>query len=580
MRASLHLAVVFLCIILFLPAPAQTPAPPAPPAPTTTNAPVLKVTTHLVQVNVVVHGKKNEAVDDLKKEDFKIFDNGQPQQIATFSLESAKLAQEKIQKAEPLPQNTFTNRVELRPKSPNSVTVMLLDGLNTKFEDQVYAKQQLIKMLGQLQPDDRVAVYTLGRELKIIHDFTTDASSILRVLGKDKTRINTEVADSNPEEPNTGDDNLDQFLREADQKIADYQTINRVLTTLTALEAIANHVTRIPGRKNLIWISGGFPMQMGLDEFTVSNTQEKRTFSEEMERTARALNTANLAVYPVDARGLITDPGLSATGRGNSNPRRPPDVGGNSKAMRAIQYTQDTMENLAQRTGGKAYYNSNDLKNAIRGAIDDSRTTYVIGFYPTHNMWDGRFHELKVQTDRKGMNLRHRQGYYAFADQPLTDKEKKAAFQEALWSPLESTTLGLTLRLAPNLPKPGKLRVVMLVDVRNVQLEQKDDRWSGKLEILFVQQGAADKQPTIVGDQMDVNLKKDTYAAALQRGLLLAKDLELADAGYQLKVAVRDATSGNIGSVIARTNGMKDLVLPPAKPAPASPAQAPGATKP
>ena len=61
---------------------------------------------------------------------------------------------------------------------------MLLDGLNTKFEDQTYARQQLIKMLGQLQPDDRVALYTLGRELKIIHDFTTDASSILRVLGK------------------------------------------------------------------------------------------------------------------------------------------------------------------------------------------------------------------------------------------------------------------------------------------------------------------------------------------------------------------------------------------------------------
>jgi hypothetical protein len=131
----------------------------------------------------------------------------------------------------------------------------------------------------------------------------------------------------------------------------------------------------------------------------------------------------------------------------------------------------------------------------------------------------------------------------------------------------------VTLRLAPNLPKPGKLRVVMLVDVKNVQLEQKDDRWTGRLEILFVQQGAADKQPTIAGDQMDVNLKRDSYTAALQRGLLLAKDLDLADAGYQLKIAVRDANSGNIGSVIARTSGLKDLPLTPAK-ATQSPAQA------
>jgi len=355
---------------------------------------------------------------------------------------------------------------------------------------------------------------------------------------------------------------MDQWMREMDQKIADYQTINRVQTTLAALEAIANHVSRIPGRKNLIWISGSFPMQLGLDEFTVSNTQEKRTFSEEMERAARALNAANLAVYPVDARGLVTSPDFNSTSRGNANPRRPP-AGGQSKGMRSIQYSQDTMEALAQRTGGKAYHNSNDLKNAIRGAIEDSKVTYVLGYYPNHNTWDGKFHELKVQVDRKGTNVRHRLGYFAFADQPLTDKEKKAAFQEALWSPLESTTLGLTLRVAPNAPKPGKLRLVMVVDAKNIQLEQKDDRWTGKLEVLFVEQGAADKQPTVKGDAMEINLKKDTYTTALQRGLVLAKDLDLADAAYQLKVAVRDANTGNVGTVIVKTQGLKEV--PPAK---------------
>ncbi len=549
MSQSTRLAAAFLCLILLM--TAQTPKP-------TTD--VLKVTTHLVQVNIVVHGKKNEPIEDLKKEDFTLTDDGQPQQISTFSLESTKLAE--AQKPPPLGQNIFTNRIELKPKAPNSVTIMLLDGLNTKFADQVYAKQQLIKYLGQVEPEDRIAVYALGTDLKVIHDFTTDSTSILRTLGKLKGRINTEVDASNPEEPNTGDDNMDQWMREADQKIADQQTINRVLTTLAALEAIADHVARIPGRKNLIWISGSFPMQMGLDEFTVSNTQEKRTFNEEMERTARALNAANLAVYPVDARGLMGNPGLDAGSRGNT---KQGGKGMGQKGMRSIQYSQDTMMNLAERTGGKAYFNSNDLKGAIRGAIDDSRATYTIGFYPTHNTWDGKFHELKVHTDRKGLNIRYRLGYYAFSDQPLTDKEKKAAFGEALWSPLESTALGMTLRVAPNSPKPGKLRVVMQVDAKNMQLEPKDDRFSGKLEILFVEQSAPDKPPTIVGDAMDVNLKKDTYQAALQHGLMMAKDLELADAAFQLKVAVRDANSGAIGSVIVRTRGLKDIPVPPAK---------------
>src|SRR5260370_31378985 len=139
-----------------MPAPGQTPAPKD----AASASPVLKVTTHLVQVNVVVHGKKNEAVDDLKKEDFKVYDNGQLQQIATFSLESARLSEEKLQKAPALPQNTFTNRVELRPNLANNVTVMLLDGLNTKFEDQADTKQHLSKVLGQSQPADPVAVST------------------------------------------------------------------------------------------------------------------------------------------------------------------------------------------------------------------------------------------------------------------------------------------------------------------------------------------------------------------------------------------------------------------------------------
>src|SRR5207247_325732 len=144
MRKSILLAVVSLPFLLLT---AQTPVPK--PAADSGQTPMLKVTTRLVEVNVIVHGRKNEPVDDLTKEDFIVFDNKQRQQIATFSVESAKLAEEKTQKAPTLPQNTFTNRVELRPKPPNSVTVMLLDGLNTKFEDQVYAKQQLIKFLAQ-----------------------------------------------------------------------------------------------------------------------------------------------------------------------------------------------------------------------------------------------------------------------------------------------------------------------------------------------------------------------------------------------------------------------------------------------
>ena len=249
-------------------------------------------------------------------------------------------------------------------------------------------------------------------------------------------------------------------------------------------------------------------MQMGLDEFTVSNTQEKRTFNEEMERTARALNAANLAVYPVDARGLMGNPALDASSRGNT---KQGGKGMGQKAMRGIQYTQDTMKNLAERTGGKAYINSNDLKGAIREAIEDSRATYTVGFYPTHNTWDGKFHELKVHTDRKGLNIRYRLGYYAFSDQPLTDKETKAAFQEALWSPLESTALGMTLRVAPNMRETGQSCAWSCRWTRGICSSSRGTTASpggSSRNSPDVQQSVADKPPTIAGDAMDVNLKK------------------------------------------------------------------------
>src|SRR5437870_2167236 len=110
-------------LLLLLPAPAQSP-------------PAIKVTTHLVQVNVVVHGKKNEPLTDLTKNDFTILDNGHPQEIATFAMESSRPADVKKPNVV-LPPNTFTNRTEIRPVSPKAVTVILLDTLNTPFESQV-----------------------------------------------------------------------------------------------------------------------------------------------------------------------------------------------------------------------------------------------------------------------------------------------------------------------------------------------------------------------------------------------------------------------------------------------------------
>jgi hypothetical protein len=101
---------------------------------------------------------------------------------------------------------------------------------------------------------------------------------------------------------------------------------------------------------------------------------------------------------------------------------------------------------LADRTGGRAFYNTNDITGAIHRAIDDSRVTYVLNYYPNHNQWDGRFREIKVKVNRPGVEVRSRRGYFAFANVVVSHKDKEAIMVDAAKSPLESTALGCASR--------------------------------------------------------------------------------------------------------------------------------------
>jgi VWFA-related protein len=527
---------------------------------------VLRVTTRLVQVNVVVHGKRGAPVLGLTKGDFEITDAGIPQQIATLSIESM-LSPPPARGARPvaaLPPNLFTNEAVFGPATPKAITVILLDGLNTPFADQAYARQQLISFLHTLKPDDRVALYTLGRGVRILHDFTDDHRSLLDALGRRKPHNGPELALSNPAPANTGDNEIDFFLDSANRTVADFEVIDRVRTTLDGLQAIARRVAAIPGRKNLVWISGGFPLDLGMDQMPLGGNAERRSFSDDVEQAARAVTAAQLAIYPVDARGPMTDPGLSASALTPKDIRQP--APGLSRAMEDILDTHATMETLAQRTGGKAYYNSNDLTGAIRGAIDDAKVTYLLGYHPTHDTWDGTFHVLKVRVKRGGVHVRHRQGYFAFAAPPRTEQTRRAALIEAGSSPLDATGIAVTVRLAPDVPTSGSLRMLLVIEPRHLTFAQKAGHWTGAVDVLFVQQAAPGTNVTVTTDTMRLEYAREGFQEVMTRGLIMVKDFDRAAAAQGLRVVVRDVASGNVGSVSIRTDTIQPL-QPAAAPA-------------
>jgi VWFA-related protein len=534
---------------------AQAPTPAAPPSPSTVT---LRTTTRLVQINVIVHNKKGDPVEGLAKEDFTILDQGKEQQIAAFSAISA--APRGTASISPLPPNVFSNRGGSGAANPGSVTVILFDALNTAIQDQFYARQQVLKFLRQLRPEDHVAIYVLTTKILVLNEFTQDATSLLQAIQKfgGYSSAPQDAANPNPN-PNPANQSvfavrtpevdamasrLEDFLNAADGKISDFANINRAETTTSAIEAIANHVARIPGRKSLVWVSASFPISIGFDGNTPSPPgREQRTFTEEIEHAARALNQANMAIYPVDARGLLAPSHFSAA---NSIPF---DTRSPANDFASHQGTIDTMIVLADRSGGKASYNTNDIEGAVQRAIADGQYTYTLGFYPRHGNWDGRFHELKIHVSEKGLSLRHRKGYFALTDPPPGPEENKAALDAAIGSPVEWTNLNLEVALKAFDLASHTVNVEVGLDTHELSLTPKDGRWNDTIYVLFDQLGTGDKVITSEKETFGMNFKPETYEKLMKIGTRFSGRLVLSPEVVHLRVIAQDTGSGSIGTL-------------------------------
>ncbi len=525
--------------------------------------PTFQTTTRLVQVNVVVHGKDKKPAEGLKKEDFTILEKGRPQRIAFFhEIRANQVATRRTR----LPQNVFSNHYSDSISTPASVTVILLDSLNTSWQDQTYARAQVVRFLKQIQPGDRVALYSLGRGLRILHDYTTDASALVERLNRFNGLNLPDLAASAVDT----DDPLYALLspegQAAEQRMANFFARNNVLNTLNALEAIGEHLAAVPGRKRLVWVSGGFPLTIGFDDINTAGAggapapmTDRETFFDQIEHTLRALNHADVAVYPVDARGLMVDPQFAASAHGSSAPLKgwsPPNL--------------DTMRVLADRTGGRAYYNRHDIDRAVREVFEDTAVTYTIGYYSDQPELDGKFREIKVKVNRPGVNVRARKGYFALAAMRSDDEKSiKSEIRTAVWSPLDATAVAVNARMDKS--QDGReAQLLIQVDPATTTLTQKGDRWQGRIDIAMVFKDEEARQLTGINDTLTLNLSKETYAKVLTSGILYRKQLPIPANARTFRLVVRDAPSGLAGSLtIPMTKVAAFVPPPPAVPKPA-----------
>jgi len=516
----------------------------------------IKVNSQLVEINVVALGRDGQPVGDLTKDDFEILDNGKPQEVRFFALEAKT---EHAAAPAPMPENVFSNKSLGKVAIAAGVSVVLFDLLNTEFADQANAKQQLLSLMHKMPPGERIGVYVLGREVSVLHDFTDDPRQLAAVLAHFEGRPSPELA--GVKDTQTGPVDLgpaasrfaeaERLLKGAQNVQRDYFNVDRATITLNAIKDIAHHLAQQPGRKSLVLISGSFPFTLGvsqqdLDEMAKdSPNRERGSFQTLFESAMRAVSDANVAIYPVDARGLIPSSLYDAGNLAGS----PDGYSRTDERKRPLDSTAnlDSMQNLANKSGGRAFFNTNDLQQSISAALADNRVTYTLAFSPAAEP-DDKFHTLRVNVRRKDITLRYRHGYLA-ASRIQRPSDPRAILEDAVASPLEASAIRLIVKAEAPKSVGGAWRLVTTVDSHDLAVAEQNAKWVGHLQILYSVQTETGRELEGTLDNVNLDLKQEVWARIAADGLPMTKEFQAPPNAFKLRIAVRDASTGRVGSV-------------------------------
>ena len=471
-------------------------------------APTFRARTRLVQVDVVVRGKHGPAMG-LNQDDFTLLDNGKPQKISVFAVKGTQSSKQPVV---PLPAGTVSNRVNRNGQEAASSTVILIDRLNTQVEDQRYANQKIVKFLETRRSQDRIGIYTFGNGLRVVQDLTDDPDRLSRAINSLKPQNANHRTLYTPGP-------FEKIEPEMSGRVLEEYTLltaaDHVLSTKHALEAIAHHLAPVPGRKSLIWVTGSFSL-------LIQTAHETKDFSQDMKQAAQALNDANVALYAVDARGL---------------------VGGFGKIWGLNIPGLDTMNTLAGLTGGRAFYADNGLDSLIQESVEDSELIYTLGFYPPQESQNGDWHKLQVLVDKRGVSVRYREAY--FASKVATDADRRPTLNQLLRDTLDAAEIGLRAETTPDQARPGSYKLRAIVDLHDVHLEHQEARWVGGVDVSLYLEGA----PSAYKITRKITIPEDQLAAALEAGIVVDVSVEPTQPTGELRVVVQDDATGAGGSV-------------------------------
>jgi VWFA-related protein len=570
-RSSLFLLSLVLCV---------GPTLTAQTAPSETSQnPVFRTNARAVVVDVVVSKGNDEPVPALHKQDFQVFEDGKPQTVDYFEEHTAKtLTPGALPPVPKMPPNVYTN---VPPAPPaDAVNVLLLDSLNTERQDQVFMHKQIVAFLKGMQPGTRAAIFTLGSKLRFIQGFTSDSTALLAALDDKRTEPGKDPAYQSMSDkaddaadlakltmmlgPGHSDGGIDAF-RAAQADHAEFQGSERTMMTLEALNYLARYLADVPGRKNLIWFASSFPVTIFPTPSQRQAMSQERIYASAVRRTADLLTVSKVAVYPISAQGMMVEHGMESDSAG---PGRMGDIRSYSGEASDRASTIFAMEELAADTGGKAYYNTNDLSNALQHAINDGSHYYTLAYTPTNKKMDGKYRGIQVKLTTGKYKLAYRRGYNADDTASKAPPPESDPLRPLLMRGLPSATqLLYGVRVVPMIPQPApnathagknpkltcpctRYSVDFMIRWTDVTLEKQGDNIrQGKISVGLM---AYDRDGNAVnwsGAIQGMNLQPDVYTAVQKSGIPSHMEIDLPNTGVYLETGVYDWGTGKAGTV-------------------------------
>ena len=519
---------------------------------------VVKITTNLVQIDAVVT-KDGKQVTDLQADDFELFEDGKPQTITNFSYVSnvvanplatppAKTDSSKGKTGAPIPPAVA------RPNDTRRTIALVIDDLGMSFQSIAAARRQARKFISeQLQPNDLVAIIHTSGEVGALQQFTTDRRMLYDAIDHLRwypcSRAGVYVF------PPYGTASVPRELPCGSSQ--------NIKGTLQALRFIVEGMRDVPGRKSLVLMSDQLPVETQepgtttLDPGDGDLSDERTSYWEQLKKVAELAIRSSVVIYAVDTRGLaytgitVMDDfkGLAARASAQDVANRMNQT--MSARSRAMIENREGSQLIAKETGGFLVRNSNDF--GLKQIADDQKGYYLLGYRPTDETFNRKFHHIKVILKRHGLTVRTRNGFFGVSEESTRPPELTASDQlrRALMSPFGKNDIDVRLTtIFANFESGSLLRSLIYIKPQDLDfVDDPDGGHTAKFDlgiVLFGENGAVrDEQNRLV----ILQLQNDAYQRALKNGIVYSLDTPMKQSGaFQFRIALRDQASTNIGS--------------------------------